>query len=249
MRCYSCGGQYDSDAMTCPFCGQRNFIERVPGTEEEIKGEDLFVARKTRSFQMFVNIADRLVKKVLRIEKIIIGVMILGILVLLLAMPVIGAVVRFVKKDSYLAECTALHKQEQFAALAFRIRETGCFDKEGFEQYTEMALLYEEYMEFCGARMAYQEDIIDGELESWTIRDLAREMSDLFSDLHLSRNRSEYRVPTHAANDPYREQYRQDAIMFARVILKLTDEELARFEIINCYDLEDTLRKAIEEMR
>ena len=111
MRCYSCGGQYDSEAITCPFCGKRNFVERISGTEEEIKGEDLFVAQKTRSFPMFVNIVDRFVNKVLRFEKIVIGIMILVALFHLIAIPAVGMLIRFVNRDRYLEEASALYEQ------------------------------------------------------------------------------------------------------------------------------------------
>ena len=117
--------------------------------------------------------------------------------------------------------------------------------KEGFEQYTEMVLLYENYLDFCSARMSYQEDIADGELENWTINDITNSMREMFSDLHLP-NKT---IPDYPGNDAYREQYRNDVIVFAKAVLKLTDEELARLEMINCFDIEDVLKKAIGEMR
>jgi hypothetical protein len=245
MRCYKCGNDYDSDAMTCPFCGQRNFVDRIPGTEEESKGEDLFVAWNTRSIPMFLNIADRFVRKVLRVEKIIICVLLLVTVFILVVAPAFGAAVRFIRKDSVLGELSTLYEQERFTLLVDRMRNGGYMGKEGFEQYTEMVLLYENYLDFCSARMAYQEDIADGELEDWTVTDLAREMMDLFSDL----NYSYYIIPAQSSNAPYRMQYRQDVLVFAEAVLHLTDEELTRFEILNCYDLEDMLIKAIGEMR
>lgn len=245
MRCYSCGGQYDSDAMTCPFCGMRNFVERIPGTEDETKGEDFFVARKTRSVPMFINIVDRFVNKVLRVEKIIICILILVTVFLLVVAPAFGAAVRFIRKDSVLGELSTLYEQEQFAQLSDRLSGTGCLGKDGYEQYTDMTLLYRAYMDFCSARMAYQEDILDGELEEWTINDLAYSMRDLFSGMHLTNEM----IPDHPGNDEYRAQYRNDALVFAQAVLHLTDEELGRLQIINCYDIEDVLIKAIGEMR
>jgi hypothetical protein len=245
MRCYKCGKDYDSDAMTCPFCGQRNFVDRIPGTEEESKGEDLFVAWKTRSIPMFMNIADRFVRKVLRVEKIIIVVLILALAFILFAPQVYISMARFIQKDKLLDEFATLYEQEQFAQLSHRMSSTGCTGKQGYEQYTDMALLYREYMDFCSARMAYQEDIVDGQLERWTVNDLAYTMRDLFSDLHLSNEM----IPDYPGNDAYREQYRNDVLVFAQAVLKLTDEELARLQVINCYDIEDVLKKAIGEMR
>ena len=245
MRCYKCGNDYDSGAMTCPFCGQRNFVDRIPGTEEESKVEDLFVARKTKSVPMFINIADRFVRKVLRVEKIIIFVLLLIMVFTLVVTPAYGAAVRFFKKSSVLSEVSKLYEQEQFTLLVDRMRSGGYMGKEGFEQYTEMVLLYENYLDFCSARMSYQEDIADGELENWTINDLTNSMRDMFSDLHLS-NKT---IPDYPGNDAYREQYRNDVIVFAKAVLKLTDEELARLEMINCFDIEDVLKKAIGEMR
>lgn len=245
MRCYKCGNDYDSGAMTCPFCGQRNFVDRIPGTEEESKVEDLFVARKTKSVPMFINIADRFVRKVLRVEKIIIFVLLLIMVFTLVVAPAFGAAVRFFKKSSVLSEVSKLYEQEQFTLLVDRMRSGGYMGKEGFEQYTEMVLLYENYLDFCSARMSYQEDIADGELENWTINDLTNSMREMFSDLHLP-NKT---IPDHPVNDAYREQYRNDVIVFAKAVLKLTDEELARLEMINCFDIEDVLKKAIGEMR
>jgi hypothetical protein len=245
MRCYKCGNDYDSGAMTCPFCGQRNFVDRIPGTEEESKAEDLFVARKTKSVPMFINIADRFVRKVLRVEKIIIFVLLLIMVFTLVVTPAYGAAVRFFKKSSVLSEVSKLYEQEQFTLLVDRMRSGGYMGKEGFEQYTEMVLLYENYLDFCSARMSYQEDIADGELENWTINDLTNSMRDMFSDLHLS-NKT---IPDYPGNDAYRECYRNDVLVFARAVLKLTDEELARLEMINCFDIEDVLKKAIGEMR
>lgn len=245
MRCYKCGKDYDSNAVTCPFCGQRNFVDRITGTEGESKGEDLFVAWNTRSIPMFLNIADRFIRKVLRVEKIIICVLLLVTVFMLIVAPVFGAAVRFIRKDSVLGELSTLYEQERFTLLVDRMRNGGYMGKEGFEQYTEMVLLYENYLDFCSARMAYQEDIADGELEDWTVTDLAREMKDLFSDL----NYSYYIIPAQSSNDPYRTQYRQDVLVFSEAVLHLTDEELTRFEILNCYDLEDMLIKAIGEMR
>jgi hypothetical protein len=245
MRCYKCGKDYDSDAMTCPFCGQRNFVDRIPGTEEESKGEDLFVAWKTRSIPMFLNIADRFVRKVLHVEKIIICVLLLVTVFILVVAPAFGAAVRFIRKDSVLGELSTLYEQEQFTLLVDRMRNGGYMGKEGFEQYTEMVLLYENYLDFCSARMSYQEDIADGELENWTINDLTNSMRDMFSDLHLS-NKT---IPDYPGNDAYRECCRNDVLVFAQAVLKLTDEELARLEMINCFDIEDVLKKAIGEMR
>lgn len=245
MRCYKCGNDYDSDAMTCPFCGQRNFVDRIPGTEEECKGEDLFVAWKTRSIPMFINIADRFVRKVLRVEKIILVVLILALAFILFAPQVYISASRFIQKDRLLDEFATLYEQEQFAQLSNRMSSTGCKGKQGYEQYTDMALLYREYMDFCSARMAYQEDIADGELENWTINDLTNSMRDMFSDLHLS-NKT---IPDYPGNDAYRERYRNDVLVFAKAVLKLTDEELASLQVINCFDIEDILEKAIGEMR
>ena len=245
MRCYKCGNDYDSDAMTCPFCGQRNFVDRIPGTEEECKGEDLFVAWKTRSIPMFINIADRFVRKVLRVEKIILVVLILALAFILFAPQVYISASRFIQKDRLLDEFATLYEQEQFAQLSNRMSSTGCKGKQGYEQYTDMALLYREYMDFCSARMAYQEDIADGELENWTINDLTNSMRDMFSDLHLS-NKT---IPDYPGNDAYRERYRNDVLVFAKAVLKLTDEELASLQVINCFDIVDILEKAIGEMR
>ena len=245
MRCYKCGNDYDSDAMTCPFCGQRNFVDRIPGTEEESKGEDLFVAWKTRSIPMFLNIADRFVRKVLRVEKIILVVLILALAFILFAPQVYISASRFIQKDRLLDEFATLYEQEQFAQLSNRMSSTGCKGKQGYEQYTDMALLYREYMDFCSARMAYQEDIADGELENWTINDLTNSMRDMFSDLHLS-NKT---IPDYPGNDAYRERYRNDVLVFAKAVLKLTDEELASLQVINCFDIVDILEKAIGEMR
>ena len=245
MRCYKCGNDYDSGAMTCPFCGQRNFVDRIPGTEEESKVEDLFVARKTKSVPMFINIADRFVRKVLRVEKIIIFVLLLIMVFTLVVTPAYGAAVRFFKKSSVLSEVSKLYEQEQFTLLVDRMRSGGYMGKEGFEQYTEMVLLYENYLDFCSARMSYQEDIADGELENWTINDLTNSMREMFSDLRLPN----MTIPDYPGNDAYREQYRNDVIVFAKAVLKLTDEELARLEMINCFDIEDVLKKAIGEMR
>lgn len=245
MRCCKCGNDYDSGAMTCPFCGQRNFVDRIPGTEEEHKGEDLFVAWKTRSIPMFLNIADRFIRKVLRVEKIIIGVLIIALFFILIASPVYISIVRFIQKDNLLDEFATLYGQEQFAQLSHRMSESGCMDKNGFEQYTDMALLYSNYMDFCSARMAYQEDIVDGQLERWTVNHLAYTMRDLFSDGKL---RNEV-IPNHPGNDPYREQFRHDVLVFAQAVLRLTDEELASLQVINCFDIVDILEKAIGEMR
>jgi hypothetical protein len=231
--------------MTCPFCGQRNFVDRIPGTEEESKVEDLFVARKTKSVPMFINIADRFVRKVLRVEKIIIFVLLLIMVFTLVVTPAFGAAVRFFKKSSVLSEVSKLYEQEQFTLLVDRMRSGGYMGKEGFEQYTEMVLLYENYLDFCSARMSYQEDIADGELENWTINDLTNSMREMFSDLHLPNKM----IPDYPGNDAYREQYRNDVLVFAKAVLKLTDEELARLEMINCFDIEDVLKKAIGEMR
>ena len=245
MRCYKCGKDYDSDAMTCPFCGQRNFVDRIPGTEEESKGEDLFVAWNTRSIPMFMNIADRFVRKVLRVEKIIICVFLLVTVFILVVAPAFGAAVRFIRKDSVLGELSTLYEQEQFAQLSDLISGTGCLGKDGYEQYTDMALLYEAYMDFCAARMSYQEDIADGELENWTINDLTNSMREMFSDLRLPN----MTIPDYPGNDAYRERCRNDVLVFAQAVLKLTDEELTRLEMINCFDIEDVLKKAIGEMR
>ena len=245
MRCYKCGNDYDSGAMTCPFCGQRNFVDRIPGTEEESKAEDLFVAWNTRSIPMFMNIADRFVRKVLRVEKIIICVLLLVTVFILVVAPAFGAAVRFFKKSSVLSVVSKLYEQEQFTLLVDRMRSGGYMGKEGFEQYTEMVLLYENYLDFCSARMSYQEDIADGELENWTINDLTNSMREMFSDLHLPNKM----IPDYPGNDAYREQYRNDVLVFAQAVLKLTDEELARLEMINCFDIEDVLKKAIGEMR
>ena len=132
MRCYKCGNDYDSDAMTCPFCGQRNFVDRIPGTEEECKGEDLFVAWNTRSIPMFLNIADRFVRKVLRVEKIIICVFLLVTVFILVVAPAFGAAVRFIRKDSVLGELSTLYEQEQFTLLVDRMRNGGYMGKERF---------------------------------------------------------------------------------------------------------------------
>lgn len=245
MRCYKCGNDYDSDATTCPFCGQRNFVDRIPGTEEESKGEDIFVAWKTRSVPMFLNIADRFVRKVLRVEKIIIVVLILVLAFILFAPQVYVSVSRFIQKDNLFDEFATLYEQEQFAQLSHRMYSTGCTGKQGYEQYTDMALLYREYMDFCSARMAYQEDIVDGELENWTIKHLAYSMRDLFSDLHLSNKM----IPDYPGNAAYRDCYRNDVLVFAQAVLKLTDEELDSLQIINCFDIENILEKAIGEMR
>ena len=114
MRCYKCGNDYDSGAMTCPFCRQRNFVDRIPGTEEESKVEDLFVARKTKSVPMFINIADRFVRKVLRVEKIIIFVLLLIMVFTLVVTPASGAAVR-----SVCQRCPALdhHCRDPVSAL------------------------------------------------------------------------------------------------------------------------------------
>ena len=245
MRCYKCGKDYDSNAVTCPFCGQRNFVDRITGTEGESKGEDLFVAWNTRSIPMFLNIADRFIRKVLRVEKIIICVLLLVTVFMLIVAPAFGAAVRFIRKDSVLGELSTLYEQEQFAQLSDLISGTGCLGKDGYEQYTDMALLYEAYMDFCAARMSYQEDIPDGELEQKTIRDLTYAMRDLFSGMHLSNKV----IPNHPGNDAYREQYRNDVLVFAQAVLKLTDEELASLQVINCFDIEEILEKAIGEMR
>jgi hypothetical protein len=133
--------------MTCPFCGQRNFVDRIPGTEEESKVEDLFLARKTKSIPMFINIADRFVRKVLRVEKIIIFVLLLIMVFTLVVTPAFGAAVRFFKKSSVLSEVSKLYEQEQFTLLVDRMRSGGYMGKEGFEQYTEMVLLYEKYLD------------------------------------------------------------------------------------------------------
>lgn len=245
MRCYKCGNDYDSDAMTCPFCGQRNFVDRIPGTEEESKGEDLFVAWKTRSIPMFMNIADRFVRKILRVEKIIICVLLFVTVFILVVAPAFGAAVRFIRKDSVLSELSTLYEQEQFAQLSDRISGAGCLGKDGYEQYTDMALLYREYMDFCSARIAYLEDIVDGQLENSTINDLAYSMRDLFSGMHLSNKM----IPNHPGNDAYRERFRSDVLVFAQALLKLTDEELASLQVINCFDIEEILENAIGEMR
>jgi hypothetical protein len=245
MHCCKCGKYYDSEAVTCPFCGYLNFVERIPETVEKNGSEDFYVAQKTRSIPMFINVSDRYIRNVLRVEKIMAAGLVLVLLFILAALPLHGVMVRFINRNGLLDEFASLYQREQFAQLSDRMYDTGCFGKKDFEQYTDMTLLYRAYMDFCGARIAYQTDIADGELERWTVTDLACAMRAVFSSMVLVNEK----VPDHPGNDAFREQYRNDVLVFAEAVLLLTDEELTSLQIINCYDIEDVLEKAIGEMR
>lgn len=220
MKCKNCGGNFPSRELRCPYCGAENTRGRLWKQQRDRADRDLETARRE----------DLPTAKKLALHKVLNRILLAELI--LIALFALGLFATFFLTDAGLfngtlfgrekidAELQALYDAGDFDRLYQRLEETDSFDQ---EHYTlcQMALIYRDYEAFCITRTCWFQETEEKDISEYTAAWLVDHMHDLFyCDIPAYPELTDQNAAILA-------EYQQDAALFARHILRLTEEEMA----------------------
>lgn len=154
MKCKSCGANYPSREIACPYCDTPNPRGMKWKAQRDFAQWEYQEARSELEPVLRLRRWDKIVNRVLLIEIALIVLMIAGVFVAFFLEEQVGSLGSAFGREGLEQEFAALYEEERFGELYHRLDETGLLGEDFFE-YSQMALLHYDYQSFDLARMEF----------------------------------------------------------------------------------------------
>ncbi|MBR5502824.1 MAG: hypothetical protein IKV55_07305 [Oscillospiraceae bacterium] len=221
MKCKSCGANYRSRELRCPYCGAENAKGKLWKAQRDSAEQQYRELEQTEGAALRLRAANRVLNRALLFEGIALGVFLVGVFLWFMLGEAVFRVRRSVKADALSQQMQQLYAQQQLGELYRLMDEYDLFGDENYE-YAQAALLHKDYAQFDLARCEFFAVLQRGE------------QPDEYLTWKLVNSMNEILVPYISAypritenNAQLQQQYSADVLEFAQGWLGFGKEETA----------------------
>ncbi len=155
MKCKTCGGNYKTFELRCPYCNRENFLGKIWKWERnkaEYEYED--AKRKMGKFLISPYMLNRI------LDVCLIGIVIFYCISLFVLIGIfvvysnVGKISNMIKKDEIESQMATYYEELEFEKLALYMEDKG-INTYDYEEYTEAIELNKAYNDYMRLRMTF----------------------------------------------------------------------------------------------
>lgn len=220
MKCNNCGANFQTDELQCPYCGSRNIVGEEWQRERNLS-QNFYEEMKRNFYEHGVlYVIDKVLNKALLL--LFVAFIIVFILYMFPSMVEEGIldIKKAILKDQIIGQMEEYHQSGEWDKLEVYMSEYDMFEKENYV-YCQAAIMERYYQDYMQEFMQYIE-----------LPEEEQEEGDYYIERFLRDSRDLYRADCgiyddlRSANKEKHEQYKEEVLIFWKVSLGLTEEEI-----------------------
>lgn len=243
MKCKTCGGNYKTMELRCPYCNRENFLGKIWKWERnkaEYEYED--AKRQMGKFLISPYMINRILDACLIVIVIFYCISLFVLIGVFVVQSNSGKISNMFKKDEIKSQMEAYYEAEEFEKLALYMEEKE-IESYDYEEYTQAIELNEAYNDYMRLRMIFHNFPLEDKIEYNDYVEFILNSSAVVCSWEFG-----YDDETNEENRELLERYRKEIMAYWLSELKLSSEQVAFLSNCNPYTESAKVDEIIEEI-